>query len=93
MKVYWLSWVIRRINAEVAGEWPDGVKGWRSGYDLDLKDIWCARVEAESSDAAVETVLSMYGRFRDEVEWRFGPVEKPDGWWPEPSRFPQSSNG
>lgn len=90
MSIFWTSWIVRSIDdPEVSESWPEGVKGWITGAFGDGRDILCARVEAPSADAAKEKVLSMYGRFRSEVEWRFGPEKKSNGWWPDRSRFPR----
>lgn len=91
MKVFWLSWIVRPIaDEEVLETWPEGVKGWVTGeYGDDDRQIWCGRVEAQDADAAKEKVLSMYGRFRSQVEWRFGPEQKANGWWPDRRRFPR----
>lgn len=66
--------------------WPDGMKGWRSGYGDD-DTIWCARVDADSADAAEKTIRSCYGKSGkriaiDSIE------EMPLGWRPG-GRFPE----
>lgn len=67
--------------------WPTGMKGWMSGYG-DSAKIWCARVDADSIDAAERVIRSCYGKsgYRIAIE---SIDEQPLGWRPSGGRFPE----
>lgn len=89
-QVFWLSWVIKPMDGPgVATKWPRGVRGWASGVDTSGRNIWCARVEAEGRAEAKKKIAAMYGKFASHIAWRFGPNAQPEGWWPDPTRFPR----
>jgi hypothetical protein len=67
--------------------WPDGMNGWVSGYRNDAK-IFCARVDADSRDAAERLIRSCYGKSGHRIEID-SIDEHPRGWRPPSDRFPE----
>jgi hypothetical protein len=93
-------------DESIPPSWPEGVYGWITGScdfteaamsDTRERTIYCARVEAATRADAVEKIEAMYRGVKHSkpsrwnLRWRFGPDAKPDGWWPEPSRFPRGA--
>ena len=71
--------------------WPDGMKGWVTGYRDDAK-ILCARVDADSRDDAERMIRSCYcksgGKSGDRIEID-SIDEHPHGWRHPSDRFPE----
>lgn len=89
MKTYWCRYFEPNgIPPEhKLAQWPDRMRGWRSGYSDDVT-IWCARVDAESADAAEEVIRSCYGKSGKRIKFDF--IETmPLGWRPSGGRFPE----
>jgi hypothetical protein len=64
------------------------MKGWVSGYRTDNDKILCARVDADSRDAAEHMIRSCYGKSGHRIEID-SIDEHPHGWRPPSDRFPE----
>ncbi len=92
---YWCGW---EVPAEIPGKhmldkWPDGMKGWVSGYTLNDKDqeeqVYVGRVDADSVEEARAIVASCYGPSGHKLRERWEPEEKEFGYRPTGGRFPE----
>jgi hypothetical protein len=87
MPRWWISWEDNGVDsrpfklplpAEIAS-W------WCTGYGVDYSTV-CAVVDA-GSDAEAKIVVKKFWDVRD---WRFC-SQKPNGWMPDPGRFPKET--
>lgn len=94
---YWCGW---EVPAEIPGNhmataWPDGVKGWISGWKQsekyeDREDrIYVGRVDADSVEEARALIAGMYGPSADKIRERWEPEAKEFGYRPTGGRFPE----
>lgn len=89
MKTYWcrFSEPSGIPNDHKAEQWPEGMKGWVSGYGCDSK-IWCARVDAESARLAEGIIRACYGASGRWID--IHSIEENElGWRPSGGRFPE----
>lgn len=71
-----------------AERWPNGMKGWISGYSFEGHTIWCARVDAKDENAAMAVVRKCYGKSAKQI--MFDSCEPKElGWRPTGGRFPE----
>lgn len=88
-RTYWVRWAEPTSipSAHISKKWPIGMKGWLSGWSGDDL-IYCARVDASSTDEAIATVRGCYGESANAIS-----VEEPQehelGWRPKSDRFPE----
>lgn len=73
MDLWWCGWNVPDAvpNEHMVERWPEGMKGWRTGYGDDYT-TWVAVVMANTEEEAWNTILSCYGESAGEISERFG---------------------
>lgn len=92
MYTFWCRWEAPNTipDEHMVESWPNGMKGWISGYGADTR-IFCARVDAASAREAEQIVRACFGPSGNIIRMSWDPAEHQHelGWRPGGGRFPE----
>lgn len=87
---FWVGWDVddRIPQDHMVKKWPEGMKGWNSGFG-DGYALYTGRVVADTAEAAETIVRSCYGSSGAQIRMRWDPEQHELDWRPTGGRFPE----
>lgn len=90
---FWCGW---EVPSDIPGDhmldkWPDGMRGWVSGYTGENLDerVYAGRVDATSAEEADRIIRSCYTKSGARIRMRWEPEQKEFGYRPSGGRLPE----